>query len=133
MILLGNRVSGQSGSGVYVIPCSGCSQCYVGETGRDFSVRLSEHRSYVRNQNEKSAVFNHVSSENHSIDWANSRIVYPSNNKSNRLAVESSLIKFLPNFNNTSGVNVIDPLSSSIILSSNRSILNKIPSNLLPR
>ena len=67
------------------------------------------------------------------IDWANSKIVYVSNNKSGRLSVESSLIKFLPNFNNSAGANIIDPLSISIILSSNRSILNKIPPNLLPR
>ena len=124
--------SSLSGSGVYVIPCGECSRCYVGETGRDFSVRLNEHKSYVRNLNEKSAVFNHISSQNHSIDWDNSKIVYSSNIKSDRLAVESTLIKFLPNFNNSSGANIIDPLSTSIILSTNRSILNKVPPNLVP-
>ena len=121
-----------SSSGVYVIPCLECSRCYVGETGRNFSVRLNEHKSYVRNANERSAIFNHVSSQNHSIDWPQSKIVYPSNKKSDRLAVESTLIKFIPNFNNSAGANVIDPLSTSLILSSNRSILNRVPSNLLP-
>ena len=104
----------------------------MGETGRDFSVRLNEHKGYVRSSNEKSAVFNHFSSQNHSIDWDNSKIVYSSKNKSDRLAVESTLIKFLPNFNNSAGTNVIDPLSTSILLSSNRSILDKVPPNLLP-
>ena len=120
------------GSGVYIIPCGECSRCYVGETGRDFSVRLKEHQSYVRNGNDNSAVFNHVNSKNHSINWSGSKIVYPSNNKSDRLAVESTLIKFLPNFNNSAGANIIDPLSTSIVLSSNSSILRKVPPNLLP-
>ena len=124
--------SGHSSSGVYVVPCGGCSMCYVGETGRDFSIRLNEHKGYVRSYNDKSAIYNHVSSKNHTIDWTNSKIVYHSKNKSDRLAVESSLIKYLPTFNNSSGTNVIDPLSTSIILSSNRSILNNIPSHLLP-
>ena len=114
------------------MPCNDCSQCYIGETGRDLSVRLGEHRGYVRRFDEKSAIFNHVDSQGHSIDWANSKLVYPSKNKSDRLAVESSLIKYLPNFNNSSGVNVIYPLSTSIVLSSNRSILNNIPPHLLP-
>ena len=95
-------------------------------------MRLNEHKGYVRNLNEKSAIFDHVSTQNHSMDWDNSKVVYSSNNKSNRLAVESTLIKFLPSFNNSAGANIIDPLSSSLILSTNRSILNKIPSNLLP-
>lgn len=120
------------GSGVYIIPCGECSRCYVGETGRDFSVRLREHQSYVRNGNDNSAVFNHVNSRNHSINWSGSKIVYPSNNKSDRLAVESTLIKILPNFNNSAGANIIDPLSTSIVLSSNSSILRKVPPNLLP-
>ena len=124
--------SSRSSSGVYVVPCNDCSQCYIGETGRDLSVRLGEHRGYVRRFDEKSAIFNHVDSQGHSIDWANSKLVYPSKNKSDRLAVESSLIKYLPNFNNSSGVNVIDPLSTSIVLSSNRSILSNIPPHLLP-
>ena len=117
---------------MYVVPCGDCASCYVGETGRDFSVRLNEHKSYVRLGNEKSAVYNHVQTRNHSINWPESRIVYQSNTKSNRLAVESTLIKFLPNFNNSTGVNLVDPLSTSIILSSNKSILDKVPQHLLP-
>ena len=103
----------------------------MGETGRDLSVRLNEHKGYIRNQNNNSAIFNHVRDENHSMNWSNSKIVYSSNKKSDRLAVESTLIKVLPNFNNSGGVNVIDPLSASIILSSNKSIREKIPQNLL--
>ena len=95
-------------------------------------MRLNEHKGYVRNYNERSAIYNHSNSQNHSIDWANLKIVYPSNNKPDRLAVESTLIKYHPTFNNSDGANVIDPLSTSIILSSNRSIIDKIPPNLLP-
>jgi len=32
---------------VYCIPCKGCEKVYVGETGRNFGVRMSEHRKEV--------------------------------------------------------------------------------------
>ena len=34
---------------VYIIECSKCTLQYVGETGREFKMRLKEHLGYVRN------------------------------------------------------------------------------------
>ena len=118
------------GAGVYVIPCENCDQCYVGETGRDFQVRLREHKQYVRLGNENSAVFNHIFRKKHSVNWNSSQLVYHSQNRCNRLVVESTLIKHLSNFNNAPGVNSIDNLTKSIILSVNRNIINNLPTCL---
>ena len=114
------------GAGVYIIPCENCDQCYVGETGRDFMVRLREHKQYVRLGNENSAVLNHVLNKNHSVNWNSSQLVYHSQNRCNRLVIESTLIKHLPNFNNAPGVNSIDNFTKSIILAANRNINNNV-------
>ena len=122
-----SRVGNLDKPGVYVVPCSDCSLSYVGETGRCFSTRLKEHRGYVRTGNNRSAIYNHVRNTNHDINWASSKIVYPSSHKQNRLIVESTLIKHLPNFNNMPGVSSVDQLTQAIILQTNPHILNNLP------
>ena len=45
--------------GVYKIPCDDCSQCYIGETERELTLKLREHQANSRNQNKHSAVVDH--------------------------------------------------------------------------
>ena len=38
---------------VYEVPCGGCNQVYIGETGRSLEVRLKEHKYAVDSQHEQ--------------------------------------------------------------------------------
>ena len=107
-----------------MVRCGECDGCYVGETGRCFKTRLREHKDAVRLGRERNAIFNHVHSTNHAIDWSNSKLIYNFNSLSNRLIVESAMIKRTNNFNNLPGASVIDNLSTSTILTCNPSIVN---------
>ena len=82
---------GQTSEVVYDIPCKGCDTSYIGETGRQFGVRLKEHqkdtekvanRKFTRaNRKEsssefhKSALTDHIAQENHIIDWEGAKII----------------------------------------------------------
>ena len=33
---------------VYQIPCANCNLCYIGQTGRDLSLRIKEHNYNIR-------------------------------------------------------------------------------------
>ena len=61
---------------IYKIPCSDCSQSYIGQTGRCLSLRLKEHQRAVRTLNtDTSALAEHVLSADHHIDWDNTTIL----------------------------------------------------------
>ena len=79
-------------SGVYTIPCKNCSSSYYGETGRSFVTRLEEHKRAVRNGYSNYATFKHVAATGHDLDWAESRLIFKSNDWYSRLVVESSCI-----------------------------------------
>ena len=70
------------GGSVYVVPCGDCGKVYVGQTGREFDIRLKEHKSAVRLKNLNNACTKHSVNSNHMIDWNNARSVYKSNNLS---------------------------------------------------
>ena len=90
---------------VYKIPCKDCDQVYIGETGRPFSVRKREHlkdvqdfeklpytrssRKQSHNEQNKSAITDHVASTNHSIDWDSSTAVAREDNRLRRWIRES--------------------------------------------
>ena len=97
---------------------------YWYQTGRDFETRIRDNKASFNNSYSKSATLDHSIATNHKIDFNSSKLVYKSGDLSRRLVVESSLIKAIPNYNNTQGVCSIDNLSSKIILSSNRSLSN---------
>ena len=111
------KLDSTNGAGVYKIPCLECDKSYIGQTGRDFRVRLSEHKSAISHGQEKSAVYQHVKNKNHPMDWKNAAILYHSDNERNRLVIESAYIKKNSTFNNTQGIVSFDSLSSDIILS----------------
>jgi len=121
------KLSQVDAPGVYVIPCADCPEIYVGQTGRPLATRLKEHKSYIRSAKLGSAVFNHVSSLDHNIDWNSSKTVFSSNDVKKRLIVESTLIQHLANFNLVGGVCTIDNATQKIILDSNPDILNNLP------
>ena len=105
-------------SGAYRIRCKVCKEVYIGQTGRDFQVRLGEHKTAVSHGLERSSVFQHVYEHNYAIDWGRLVNVYNSEHPQNRLVVESALIKENATFNNTQGVVAYDKLSSDFMLRS---------------
>ncbi len=78
--------------GVYKIPCKVCNKVYIGETGRDLSKRLTEHKNDIVNQKPESGVAAHVFETSHNFDFEHAQIVYSCNNKLKRHIVESALI-----------------------------------------
>ncbi len=76
---------------IYSIPCRDCNKVYVGETGLQFGVRRMEHlkkadelsnQHFTRKQRKtsesilrKSVISDHVSQNNHNIDWNNAKIL----------------------------------------------------------
>ena len=84
---------------VYKIPCKNCERVYVGETGRSLGARVKEHRKEVDSITgvftraektraasicNKSAITDHVSNENHVIDWENAKVIDRESDKADR-------------------------------------------------
>ena len=111
------------GGAVYSIPCCDCDRKYFGQTGRNFGVRLNEHKAAVRLKHINNACAKHVSECRHSIDWPNAKPVYRSNRLTNRLVVESTLIKSYENFNNCQSSLTIENLAAQTILKANPSLI----------
>ena len=93
-----------------------CEKSYIGQSGRSFDVRLNEHKAAVRLEQFNNACAKHQRDVNHAIDWNNSKVLYKSNQLSNRLIVESTLIKTRPNINNMASTLTIENLSAKTIL-----------------
>ena len=53
---------------VYKIPCSNCTKCYIGETGRALSTRIYEHQHSLKSS--KTALAEHVRMMGHKIDFS---------------------------------------------------------------
>ena len=85
------RDPSQTAEAIYEIPCKNCPKSCVGETGRLFRTRLSEHKTetvklsaknYTRSQRRastseifKSAITEHVATSNHVIGWDEAKII----------------------------------------------------------
>ena len=90
-------------TGVYTIPCNECNKKYVGYTNKGLLQRITEHKRSVRYGQQNSAIFNHLSTENHTINWNASQIVYKSSCQYKSKIVESALILSTTNMNIHSG------------------------------
>ncbi len=101
---------GEVGQIVYEIPCQSCDASYVGETGRLFKNRLHEHKSEADNVAEskrftrserkksetitnKSAITDHMSRNNHIIDWEGAKMKCREAHRGTRLVKEVIWIK----------------------------------------
>jgi hypothetical protein len=99
----------EQGEVVYSIPCKSCQCAYIGETGRQFKVRLEEHKKdveshqigrYTRNSRKesttiyhKSAITDHANTLNHIIDWEGARIIEKESSKKRRQVKEAIWIR----------------------------------------
>ena len=94
---------------VYEIPCKSCDSTYIGETGRLFGTRLSEHKSEVdkickkkytraerkasETEQNKSAITDHVAINNHLIDWEEAKVIDKEEERMKRWIKESIWIR----------------------------------------
>ena len=85
---------------VYKIPLN-CGKCYIGETGRKWKVRMSDHKGYIKGNNVRdSAILEHLlecselCGEVHpGVEWDNCKLLAHECNKQERLATESLYLK----------------------------------------
>ena len=94
---------------IYEIPCKNCDHSYVGEIGRLFGVRLSEHKAetskveskkFTRSERKlseqeqtKSAISDHAARANHVIDWDKAKIIGREHNRKAREVREAMEIR----------------------------------------
>jgi hypothetical protein len=52
-------------SGIYQMKCMECPRRYVGQTGRNFSIRYKEHTHDIRSNNSNTGYSNHVLNTGH--------------------------------------------------------------------
>ena len=103
--------------GIYKIPCLDCDQFYIGQTGRELNVRLSEHKRDIRNANDNKCIFLHVRDNNHRINWIESKFIVKSRTWRERNIIESVIIcqTFDNNINDRVGLYSLDEAIISFI------------------
>ena len=74
---------------VYKIDCSDCHASYIGETGRNLTTRLTEHKRATRKGDVNNHIAEHHRLTNHTIDWDSAQCLTYSTNYFQRLALES--------------------------------------------
>ena len=117
--LIKNSPQSNTGS-VYSIPCKACTNLYIGQTGKTLFERIKQHKYSVRTAQESSGIFMHVAEKNHNIDWDKATEVYKSNCATERLIVESVLIRSNSTMNLNEGLYRIDNILFKLFLGDGR-------------
>ena len=116
MNLIKNSPESKNKGGIYVIDCNRCTKKYIGQTGKELKKRLYQHKYCVWTAVESSAIFLHARDFNHNMNWDSSKFVYNSSSVTERLLIETCLIKNQNTLNISDGLFKIDPLLTSFIL-----------------
>ena len=74
---------------VYKIKCCDCQASYIGETGRNLSTRLTEHKRATRNGDVNNHIAEHHLKTKHQIDWDSATCITYSTDYYQRLTLES--------------------------------------------
>ena len=106
--------------GVYCIPCNGCPQIYVGQSGKILSERCKQHRYNVRTANSSSALFIHKQNYDHFINWNGAKMIYKSTSVLERLIVENILIRKSVTMNLNDGMYKLDDYLSNMLIENNK-------------
>ena len=72
---------------VYKTKCCDCQSSYIGETGRNLNIRLTEHKRATKNGDGNSTK-HHLHGMNHRIDWDSAECVTYSTDNYKRLTLE---------------------------------------------
>ena len=92
-ILIRNSPNVKTGC-IYEVPCADCDKRYLGQSGKELSVRIKQHKYCIRTANSSSAIFLHMSQEDHRINWLSSKELIFCNDFTKRNIIESSFIKW---------------------------------------
>ena len=74
---------------VYKIKCSDCQASYIGETGRNLNMRMTEHKQATKNGDANNHIAVHHQLTNHNIDWDSAQCLIYSTNYFQWLTLES--------------------------------------------
>ena len=74
---------------VYKIKCCDCQASYIGETGRNLNIQLTEHKQVMKNGDVNNHIGEHHLHMNHRIDWDSAKCITYSTNYYERLTLES--------------------------------------------
>ena len=83
-----NKPENRQGA-VYKIKCCDCQSSYIGETGRNLSRRLTEHKRATRNGDVNNHIAEHHLKTKHQIDWDSATCITYSTDYYQRLTLES--------------------------------------------
>ena len=75
---------------IYKIKCCDCQASYIGETGRNLSTRLTEHKLATRNGDVNNHIAEHHLQTKHQIDWDFATCLTYSTDYYQRLTLEIS-------------------------------------------
>lgn len=107
---------------VYSIPCKECHDVYIGQTGKTLDERIKQHKYSVRTAQDSSAIFKHIETKNHCINWKSAKTIYKSSSCVDRLIVEAALIKSNNTMNLNDGLYKIDDIMLKLLLEDNNII-----------
>jgi hypothetical protein len=106
--------------GTYVIPCTKCDNCYIGETGnvKGLKARFQQHKNDVINFKTKlsSGPAVHYAKSKHLLDFNSGELVFASTDRNKRRLVESALINKFSNINLNEGFKINNNCINSLIL-----------------
>lgn len=107
-----DKIETQNKSGIYKITCNNCENIYIGQTKRNILTRFKEHIAHIKYKRPtKSAVADHVITNNHNIDIDNLTLIKHISNKNQLDAWESLYIyKHKHKLMNNDDVPIISPL-----------------------
>ncbi|BHF77623.1 hypothetical protein SprV_0602073100 [Sparganum proliferum] len=80
---------GEQSDVVYQIPCRDCPRHYTGQTERQLSPRITQHKRAVRRGDPLSQVANHTLEEGHEVNLGSTRIEARASNKTWRELLET--------------------------------------------
>ena len=74
---------------VYKINCADCQATYIGGTGRNLNMRLTEHKRSTKNGDKTNNIAEHHRQTKHNIDWDSAQCLTYSTNYIQRITLES--------------------------------------------
>ena len=112
---------------IYKISCSDCNSIYVGQTSKTLNARIKQHKNYVKNAYDNSALFKHAFQNDHCINWVNSSKIINCNNWVDRNIIESFIILCNSNTLNISkGIYSFDPIMTCLLKTDMRNLLQSV-------
>ena len=108
-LLIKNSPCSNSGC-IYKIPCKTCNSYYIGETSKEVTDRVKNHKRSIQYAQTSNAIFLHVRDFSHPIDFNTAQCILRCPDTTTRNIIESALIQLTydTNMNNSEGLFTFD-------------------------